>query len=470
MEAVWAAAAAAMRDVLTQTGLAGDVAAVAVAGQGDGAWMIDAQGQPVAPAPLWSDGRATAAIERWAASGALSRLYERGGTVLRPGSQAALLAWYQEHEPELLSRVDTVFCSKDWIRYRLTDTIGTDQTDGSIPFMDLTKRAISKEQFELAGLASHAHRLPPVGTSTDVVGSVTAAAAAATGLRSGTPVVAGLLDVTANAVGVGAINGGQAFVTLGTTALSAVVLDRPVFEPPDVGASVCHAPPGRWLRAFGAMAGTPNLDWYLATMGEGICAEAESNVRDSYAQLETEVATSSAGAGGVIYHPFLLGERVPFLEPKARGSFFGLSMATTRADVARAVSEGIAFAIRHCFESIGQPVTEVRLSGGGARSHVWSQILADVTGATMSVPSGSQFGALGAAITAGVGIGLYADYEAAVRRCVRVERVYQPTMEHRAIYDERFQLYVDLIDAMQPYWPRLTWSSRPERSPPVHSA
>ena len=458
MEDVWAAAAAAMRDALAQTGSAGDIAALAVAGQGDGAWMIDAQGQPVAPAPLWSDGRATATIERWAASGALSRLYERGGTVLWPGSQAALLAWYEEHEPELLQRVDTVFCSKDWIRFRLTGTIGTDQTDGSIPFMDLSRRAISSEQFEFADLATHAQRLPPVGDSTDVVGSVTVAAAAATGLRAGTPVVAGLLDVTANAIGVGAIDGGQAFVTLGTTALSAVVLDQPVFEPPDIGASICHAPPGRWMRAFGAMAGTPNLDWYLATMGEGICAEAEAQERDGYAQLEAEVVSSAAGAGGVIYHPFLLGERVPFLEPKARGSFFGLSMGTTRADVARAVSEGIAFAIRHCFEAIGQPVTEVRLSGGGARSHVWSQILADVTGTTMSVPSGSQFGALGAAITAGVGIGLYADYEAAVRRCVRIERVHEPAMEHRAIYDERFQLYIDLIDAMQPYWPRLSRS------------
>ncbi len=455
MEAVWQAAAAAIHDALVNV-RARDVAAVGVAGQGDGAWMIDRDGRPVAPAPLWSDGRATDAIDGWAASGALSRLYERGGTVLWPGSQAALLAWYQEHEPELLSRVDTVFCSKDWIRYRLTDTIGTDQTDGSIPFMDLAERALITGQLELVGLARHADRLPPMGTSTDVVGSVTTTAAAATGLRSGTPVVAGLLDVTANAVGVGAIDGGQAMVTLGTTALSAVVLDRPVFEPADIGASVCHAPPERWMRAFGAMAGTPNLDWYLATMGEGIRAEAQAEERDDYARLEEEVASTAPGAGGVIYHPFLLGERVPFLEPRARGSLFGLSMATTRADVARAVSEGIAFAIRHCIESIGQPVAEVRLSGGGARSHAWSQILADVTGATMSVPSGSQFGALGAAMTAGVGIGLYADYEAAVRRCVRVEREHRPLTEHRAIYDERFGLYLDLIDAMRAYWPRLS--------------
>ena len=454
MEAVWEAAAVAIRDALAQIA-ASDVAAVAVAGQGDGAWMIDAQGRPVAPAPLWSDGRAADAIDRWAASGVLSRLYVRGGTVLWPGSQAALLAWYEEHDPELLRRVATVFCSKDWIRFRLTDTVGTDETDGSIPFMDLAERTVSADQLEISGLAAHAGRLPDVVKSHAVIGGVTPAAAAATGLGVGTPVVAGLLDVAANAIGVGAIDGGQAMVTLGTTALSAIVLDRPVFEPADIGASVCHAPDGRWMRALGAMAGTPNLDWYLATMGEGICAEAEAAELDMYELLEQEVARAAPGAGGVIYHPFLLGERAPFLEPRARGSFFGLSMATTRADVARAVYEGIAFAIRHCFESVRQPVTEMRLSGGGARSQVWSQILADVTGATMSVPAGSQFGALGAAITAGVGIGLYSDYEMAARRCVRIERVHRPATERCAIYDERFRLYVDLIDAMQPFWPRL---------------
>ena len=321
--------------------------------------------------------------------------------------------------------------------------------------MDLASRALDVGQAEILGVAGLTDRLPPVQRSHDVVGGVTAAAAAATGLPAGTPVVAGMLDVAANAVGVGAIRGGQAMVTLGTTALTAVVLDEPVFVPEHLAASACHAPAHRWLRILGAMAGTPNLDWYLEAMGEILRVEAAAAQRDVYSHLEEVIGSSAPGAGGVVYHPYVMGERVPFLAPDARAAFFGLSAATSRADLARAVSEGVAYAVRHCFEAGGAPVTDVRLSGGGARSHTWSQILADVTGATMRVPAGSQFGALGAAIAAGVGIGLYPDYATAVERCVHVERVHEPSAERHALYSVRFRLYVELIDVMKAFWRRL---------------
>ena len=455
MDAVWEAAAGAIRTALSATGGGSDIKAVAVAGQGDGAWMIDDEGRPLAPAPLWSDGRAGDVVKRWEANGALSAMYQKGGTVLWSGSQAALLAWFEEHDPTVLGRVATVFCSKDWIRYRLTGEVATDETDGSIPFMDLAQRAISPAQAGLFGLEAYLDRLPPVVRSHDVVGGITATAASVTGLEAGTPVVAGLLDVAANAIGVGAIDAGQAMVTLGTTALSAVILDEPNFEPADIGASVCHAPAGRWMRALGTMAGTPNIDWYLKVLGGGISAEAAATNRDVFSLLEEEIAAAAPGAGGVIYHPYLLGERVPFVDANARGSFFGLSMGTSRGEVARAVSEGIAFAVRHGFEAIGTPVSEVRLCGGGARSQTWSQILADVTGARMIVASGDQFGALGAAMVAGVGVGIYADYASAVEHCVRVERVHEPDPDRQALYDQRFRLYLDLIEAMRPHWPRL---------------
>jgi erythritol kinase (D-erythritol 1-phosphate-forming) len=285
-------------------------------------------------------------------------------------------------------------------------------------------------------------------------------------LRAGTPVVAGVLDVVANALGVGAIDRGQAMVILGTTALAAVILDEPRFEPADVGASVCHAPDGRWMRALGSMAGTPNLDWLLQTMGRGVADEASAAGRNPYAMLEDEIAASPPGANGLVYHPFLLGERVPFIDPDARGSIFGLSMATSRGDVARAVSEGVAFAVRHCLGAIGTPVSEIRLCGGGARSVTWSQILADVTGARMTVASGKQFGALGAAMVAGIGIGLFPDYATAVDSCVRLARVHEPDPDAHALYVERFAIYSDLIEAMRPHWPRLADTGRDGRSTP----
>lgn len=452
MEAVWAAAQDAIREVLHRSGDVEQVAAVGIAGQGDGAWMIDADGRPVAPAPLWCDGRAAEAVDLWQASGALSRLYERGGTDLWPGTQAALLAWFAKHEPGLLDDLAVVLCSKDWIRYRLTGTIGTDETDGSIPFMDLADRTLDTGQLDILGLAGLADRLPAVQRSHDVVGEVTTTAADATGLRPGTPVVAGLLDVAANAVGAGAIDRGQAILTLGTTALSAIVLDAPSFTTGVIGATTCHAPARRWLRILGTMAGTTNLDWYLGTMGEVLRVEAASEQRDVFSLLEETVEQSAPGAGGVIYHPYLQGERVPFVAPHARAAFMGLSSATSRADVARAVSEGVAFAVRHCLDAAGTPVTDVRLTGGGNRSRAWSQILADVTGATMKVPAGDQSGALGAAMVAGIGIGEYPDYGSAVARCVRLERVHQPAPEHRALYDDRYGLYLELVEAMRPFW------------------
>ena len=456
MDAVWAGAVSAIRAAVAGVPHgASSIAAVGVTGQGDGAWMIDAAGRPVGPAPLWNDGRANDVIDRWARDGVLHAAFEPNGTVLWPGAQAPLLAWLEAFEPERIDRMTTVFCAKDWVRYCLTGEIATDETDGSIPFMALATRRYDDAQLERLGLAHLRDRLPPILAPHDLAGVVTAAAAERTGLVVGTRVVAGMLDGPASALGVGAVAAGQAMTILGTTALIGLVLGEPIFEPEDVGATVCHAPAGRWLRVLGTMAGTPNLDWYLRTLGRSYGIEAEASGDGVYGLLEASVLASAPGAGGVVYHPFLLGERAPFLDPGARGALLGLTADTTRDDITRAVYEGISFAIRHCFEAINASVHEVRLSGGGARSHVWTQMLADVTGFTMTVPAGSQFGAHGAAIAAGLGIGTYGSYEEAVERCVRVERRYEPDAAAHAVYDDRFAVYRDLIGGLRPHWPRL---------------
>ena len=468
MAGVWAASAATIREALAASGVpASEIAAVGPSGQGDGAWLLDRAGQPLGPAPLWNDGRATGVVERWRSEGRLARLFARGGTVLWPGLLAPLLAWMREEEPERHARIATAFCCKDWIAFQLTGERGTDETDGSIPFMSMATRRIEADQAELLGLAGALPLLPPVRPSHAVAGAVTAAAAAVTGLREGTPVVAGMLDVAANAIGVGAIRAGQTMTILGTTALNAVVLGVPALDPVDVGATACHAVPGHWLRILGAMAGTPNLDWYLASMGEILGREAGAGAGEVYALMDDAVSASPVGAGGVLYHPFLRGERAPFLAPDARAGFFGIGAATTRADLARAVYEGVALAIRDCLEHAGPrdgtppgaaiaqaggEAGEVMLSGGGARSPVWCQILADVTGRAMSIPAGADFGALGAAIAAGVGVGLFEGYEDAVRRCVRVERRYHPRAGPAARYDGLYRLYRGLLGDLTAFW------------------
>lgn len=453
MGAVWRGAAATIKDAIAAAGIdPAKIAVVGPTGQGDGAWMIDAAGEPVGPAPLWNDGRAGEITTRWEKEGVLAKLFPKGGTVLWPGAQAPLLAWLQENDPAALDRVATVFCCKDWVKYRLTGVICTDETDGSIPFMSMAARQYDMDQMALLGMSRFKDKLPPVKPAHEVIGFVTESAAVETGLKAGTPVVSGVLDVAANAVGIGAVNAGQSFTLLGTTALNAVILDQPRLEPADVGATVCHALPDRWIRVLGAMAGTPNLNWYIANMGQILKVEAAAQGVDVFQLLEQAVEQTPVGAGGVIFHPYLQGERAPFMNPAARAGFFGVSAETTRDHLARAVYEGVALSIRDCFESIGSKVEQVMLAGGGASSPVWCQILADATGCTMFVPAGTQFGTLGAALIGAVGVGLFDNLATAVEQCVKIERIYQPDPKNSPKYAALYNLYRHLIRQMEPFW------------------
>lgn len=450
MHEVWDAAATTIREAIAESGIPPQqIAVVSACGQGDGAWMLDAQHEPVCPAPLWNDARAADIIQRWEADGILADLYPRNGTVMWPGTQAALLVWVRDNRPEDFARIHAVMSCKDWIKFRLTDVICTDETDGSIPFMNLAARAYDDYQLDRIGLAECRHLLPRVTQSHDVIGSVTPAAAQQTGLAAGTPVVSGMMDVNANAIGTGAIHDGQCFTILGTTGINCMILSEPNFEPADVGASACHSVPGTWLRLLGAMAGTPNLDWYVDNMGEVFRMEAGSD--DVFSQIESAIAPIPAGSGGVLFHPFLRGERAPFLEPAATGGFFGVTVDTTRAQLARAVYEGIAFSVKHCYSQMGT-VGRVVLAGGGAGSHAWCQILADMLNCEVVVPEGEQFGTLGAALAGAVGVGIYPDYAAATAQCVKIARRYTPQQDNVATYDVLFPLYTQLIESMQGFW------------------
>ncbi|MEM7125108.1 MAG: FGGY-family carbohydrate kinase [Chloroflexota bacterium] len=450
MDAVWEGADAAIQGALCESGVEpAEIAAVGTAGQGDGLWMIDAAGNPVGPALLWNDGRAAEVIAEWEADGSLSALYAVGGTVLWPGAQAALLAWMRCHEPQKLAQAATIFCCKDWVSYKLTGVRSTDETDGSIPFMGMVARAYDESQMSLLGLAELRSKLPHAHHSDQVIGHVTREAAVATGLAAGTPVIAGLLDVAASAIGVGAIDAGQSFTLIGTTALNAIVLDEPNLVPADIGATVCHGLPQRWMRVLAAMSGTPNLDWYIAELSRAAEVTTSGEV---FVEMEAVMSSVPVGSGGVIFHPYLSGERAPFLDTSARAGFFGIGAETTQAHLTRAVYEGIALSIRDCFERIGGGVSQIRLAGGGSNSEAWRQMLADVTNCTMEIPAGSELGALGAAITAGVGIGLFDSYQSAVNQCVRIEQSYHPNPTNVAKYTEIYQLYRMLIEQLTPFW------------------
>ncbi len=450
MDVVWKATTGAIRSALEQAGANPDeITAVGVCGQGDGAWLIDEAGGPVRPAALWNDNRAVEIIERWQNDGTLKACYRILGTVLWPGSLAALLDWLRVYEPDNFARIRWAFCCKDWLNYRLTGVVGTDESDGTIPFSSIEARHYDERLLRMLGFERFQDNLPPIRQSAAILGHVLPRATWETGLLAGTPVAVGSVDVYSNALGVGVTEPGQSLAILGTTSVAAVVMDQPDIRPLDVGATVCHSVPGRWVRALGTMTGTPNLDWFLDQFGiRGLRGQ------KLYAACNSMVAESPPGARGVVYLPFLKGERAPFLQPSATAGFFGMTHASQRSDLLRAIYEGVAFSLRDCYTAMDTHLERVVLTGGGARSEVWCQILADILGCQIDLPHGSELGAKGAALMAGISSGCYSGFNDAIERAVRMEKSFFPEAKTKVFYDVLYDLYRDLYRSLEPFWVR----------------
>ncbi len=452
-ELVWSATAVAIKDALKRAGIeGGEIAVIGPCGQGDGVWIIDEAGVPLSPTPLWNDGRASEVIFGWEKAGILNQVFELNGTQLWPGASAPILTWLRENDPQYFSKIENIFCCKDWIKFKLTGTVTTDESDGSIPFFNMAERCYDDKLLEIMGLEQLKPKLAKVIPSHEIIGEVTGEAARETGLSEGTPVVSGMMDVAANAIGAGVISAGQALSIIGTTSMNMVVLGDASYEPVGIGAATCHGVPDHWMRILGAMSGTPNLDWYIDVMGEAFKKEAEKKNLDLFTLLEQAVDHSPVGARGVIFHPFLFGERAPFVNPSARAGFFGIHSNTTNNDLLRAIYEGIALSSRDCYEKVGKNLTEVTLVGGGSRSRNWCQTLADAVGRKMIVPAGSQFGALGAAMAGAVGIGVFSDFESALEKCLKIERIYEPSAKNSKKFEDLYRLYSNLIDRMGTFW------------------
>lgn len=453
MNEVWEAVVKTIKEAVTKSGVTGkEICAIGVTGQGDGCWLIDEKGNPVRPAILWSDGRAGDLIARWQAEGISDKAYKILGSVLFSGVQAAIIKWLDENEPESLTRSRWALYCKDWLKYKLTGEITTDETDGCVPHFDIAKRRYSEELLKMYGTLKYEYLLPTVKAPLENHAPLSQKAASLLGLPSGIPVIGGPFDVIATATGVGAIHSGDACSIIGTTCFNEVVMDGPYIEPMNVGFTMCHGFPGLWVRAMGVMMGTPNLDWILAQVGRPYEEEAAERGMSFYDVIEEHVKKLEIGAGGVVYHPYLSasGERAPFVKPTARAQFFGITATHNRDNLVRAVYEGVGFSMMDCYQYIPMKVNRVRISGGGAQSDFWCQLLSDMTGLPLEVPKGSEFGAKGTALVAGIAVGLYKDIEDAVNKTVQLERQYQPDVEKtkraRAFYTLYRRLYEHVWD------------------------
>lgn len=384
MDAVWSAISKTTRAVVSQ--LAEPVRGIATTAQGDGCWLVDAQGRPVGNAILWNDGRANAAIERWFADRTIARAFEISGSVCYPGLSNAIFAWLYENEPERLASAKYSLTCNGWIFSQMTGSFAADLSDASNPFGDVRSAEYSLSLLELYAAQSHARLLPPIARSaSDLVRPLLPEAAEQLGLQAGTPVVMAPYDIVTTAYGAGVVKPGQACVILGTTICAETLLD---FLPEQrLAGTTLALGDGMYLRAMPTLCGTETLSWAAAVLGV-----------NGIAGLERLAMEATSDATELLFLPYLspAGERAPFLDPRARGSFHGLSLAHTRHDLARAVYEGLSFAVRECLETATAELREVRVCGGGARSSLWCQLIADVTGLSVVRPAESELGARGA--------------------------------------------------------------------------
>ncbi len=421
-----------------------DVAALSVDGSTHNAVLTDAGFVPLRPAIMWTDQRSgseAAALSREAGNLIFRTTYETPS----PTWTLSHLRWLQVHEPQVLSRTEHVLFTKDYVRFRLTGDWVTDhiEAQGSLLY-DVQARSWSEELCGLVGLRTRT--LPMLANPTDVAGTVTAAAESATGLREGTPVIVGCPDSAVEDYAAGAIEAGQMVIKLATAGNVNVMTTEP--HPHAKTLTYSHVIPGLWYTVVATNTAASAERWFRDQFCTEQVTRAREQGRSAFALMHEEAAGVPPGANGLFFHPYLLGERAPYWDPHLRGSFVGATMSHHKAHFLRALLEGVAFSLRDCFRTIEEmalPIKEIRLIGGGAKSSLWAQIVSDVFGCSLKRPTGCD-ASFGAALLAGVGIGLFSNEAEAVRRCSRVQDTFQPDPQATAIYSRLFPFYCRIHD------------------------
>jgi xylulokinase len=409
----WRACALAIRHALTSANLeAEEIACVGFSGQMHGAVMLDEHDKVVRPALIWCDVRTEKQCEDLNAKIGADRIIQLTSNPALPNFTLTKFLWVREHEPENWKRVLSVMLPKDYVRFRMTGDRAIDMADASGTLMlDVAHRRWSSAMLQATGIDERL--LPRLYESPDVCGKLSAEGAAATGLKPGTPVVAGAGDQAAGATGMGIVAPGAVSATIGTSGVVFAATDRPALDPKGRLHTFCHAIPGRWHVMGVTQAAGLSLRWFR----DSLCAGS------SYDQLTAEADKVSPGADGLLWTPYLMGERTPHLDGQARAALVGLTASHTRGHIVRAILEGVAFSLRDSFtifDEMKVPVKSIRLGGGGARSSLWRQIQADVYGHEVEVVEAEEGAAYGAAILAGVGAGLWPTVDAACAAVIRV--------------------------------------------------
>ena len=438
----------AIRGALAAAGVTGDqVRGIGLSGQMHGLVILDRDNNVIRPALIWCDQRSQPQVDWINQHLGAEKVLEHTANPVLTGFTLPKLLWVRDHEAQNFERVRHVLLPKDYVRFRLTGELATEVSDASGTAMfDVVRRRWSVEMMD--GLGLDRAILPRAYESVDVTGKVSERAAALTGLSAGTPVAGGGGDQAASAVGNGVVEAGAVSCTLGTSGVIFAHMERVAYDPEGRVHTFCHAVRNKW-HVMGVTQGAGlSLQWFRKQFAPGM----------SYDELLTEAAESPAGARGLYWLPYLMGERTPHLDASARGGWIGLTAKHTRADLIRALIEGVAYSQKDGLDlvtALGVNVRSVRASGGGARSRLWRQILADVFGKPVVTMASDEGSALGAAILAMVATGEYSSVEEACRAIVRERDIVEPRAEEAKVYLEGHAVYSSLYPALKPLFPKM---------------
>ena len=447
----WRACGLAVHKALAQGCLRGDqISCVGLSGQMHGAVLLDEQARVVRPALIWCDVRTENQSRDLTAQIGAARLIELTCNPALTNFTLTKCLWVRENEPANWSRVRSLMLPKDYVRFELTGERATDVADASgTLLLDVAHRRWSKEMLGLVEMDESL--LPALYESPEICGQISAAGAAATGLQSGTPVVAGAGDQAAGAIGMGVVSPGTVSATIGTSGVVLAATDAPALDPGGRLHTFCHAVPGRWMVMGVTQAAGLSLRWFRDQFGAATNGNSDSGSH-SYDRLTAEAAKAPPGSDGLLWAPYLMGERTPYLDPAARGMLVGLTASHTRAHVIRAILEGVAFSLRDTFtifQEIEVPVQTIRLGGGGARSSLWRQIQADAYGQPVEIVEAEEGAAYGAAILAGIGAMAWPSVDAACDAVVRIAGNTTPNSADSLVMDKAYAVYRRMYPAMK---------------------
>lgn len=446
----WTAVCETIKTLLEKNHIdAQEIAGVGIDGQSWSAIPIDQEGNVLANTPIWMDTRAQDICDRINREIGEENIFALTGNSLQPSYTTAKILWYKENLPQMYEKIDKILQSNAFIAYRLTDALSHDMSQGyGVHCFDMKNGCWNDEMCEKMGIPRSF--LPELVPSHQVVGTVTPKAAEKTGLAVGTPVVAGGLDAACGTLGAGVIHIGETQEQGGQAGGMSICIEEYAADPRLILGA--HVVPGQWLLQGGTVGGGGVMRWFEKEFAGYEREIADRVGKSSLDQLNEIAQETPPGSDGVVFLPYMAGERSPIWDPNAKGVYYGLDFNKTKGHMVRAAMEGVAFSLKHNLdiaEDTGAKVEELRAMGGSANSLLWTQIKSDITGKPIVVPSSDTATTLGAVILAGVGVGVYKDFEEAVHMTVKLTRRHEPDMEKHRLYQKNYETYLELYKSLK---------------------